>query len=152
MMHSQTSELAESLVSEQDSQRSGGASLLQRIQLQRQREQQMPPASTIQVPQYQPEAPVENFAGGGRDPEANGNFWSNAWSNVQTSMESGMAGIPPESQHQALLASDNDNHNYTMSGYFMTFVRDVYGAFLGLPVYGRGIVIAFLLIVALRLL
>ena len=151
MMHSQTSELAESLVNsgEQDSQRSGGASLLQRIQLQRQREQ-MPPASTIQVPQYQPEAPVENFAGGGR--EANGNFWSNAWSNVQTSMESGMAGIPPESQHQALLASDNDNHNYTMSGYFMTFVRDVYGAFLGLPVYGRGIVIAFLLIVALRLL
>lgn len=149
----------------QGSQRSG-VSLLERIRAQRaqeQQQQQPAPATTIQVPQYSPVARQENFAGGGpvpRESSATGgssNFFSDAWNNISQSMESGMASLQQEEMEsdQALLApsayNENGEENYSMTEYFMTFVKDVYGTFLNLPLLVRVAVIFALLFTAFKL-
>lgn len=149
----------------QGSQRSS-LSLLERIRAQRaqqqeqqDRENQPAPATTIQVPQYNPVARQENFAGGGPAPierSASGsNFFSDAWNNISQSMETGMASLQQEDfeSEQALLApSAYNEENYSMTEYFMTFVKDVYGTFLNLPFLVRVTMIFALLFTAFKLL
>ena len=160
------------------SQRSSQSSLLERIRAQRAQQQQQQgqqqhasaPTSTIQIPQYNPVAREENFAGGGPAEMAlqdftttsvtsnNGgsNFFSSAWNNIHESMETGMASLHQEDSfepNQALLApSAYSEEDYSMMEYFMTFVRDVYGTFLNLPVLVRIAVIFALLFTAFKLL
>lgn len=163
----------------QGSQRSG-TSLLERIRAQRAQQQQQPqprtaPATTIQVPQYNPVARQENFAGGGPSPTtmenatnnaggggggSSSNFFSEAWNNISQSMETGMASLQQEdleSADQALLAPSayhgegTGEEHYSMSEYFMTFVRDVYGTFLHLPLLVRITMIFALLFTAFKL-
>ena len=152
----------------QASQRSS-ASLLDRIRAQRAQEQQQQgfgtaPTSTIQVPQYNPVAQQENFAGGGPAEAAVGtnnnnvgggsNFFSSAWNNISESMETGMASLQQEGfeSDQALLAPTAYNEeNYSMTDYFMTFVNDVYKTFLALPLLVRLTVIFALLFTAFKL-
>jgi hypothetical protein len=164
----------------QSSQRSaGGTSLLDRIRAQRNREsaqggsEHSVPTQQIQVPQYNPVPTSQGQVGfGNNNNNADGgehagssNFFSNAWSNIHSSMESGMAsmehGNSGDNMNDALLAptsSHSGSHphdeedNYTMSGYFMTFVRDIYNLFLSLPVWGRAITVIVLLLIALKLL
>uniref|UniRef100_A0A7S3P5U2 Uncharacterized protein n=1 Tax=Amphora coffeiformis TaxID=265554 RepID=A0A7S3P5U2_9STRA len=148
------------------SQRSSQSSLLERIRAQRAQQQQQTsaPASTIQIPQYNPVAPEENFAGGGpaqlaqqaaASSNSGSNFFSSAWNNINESMENGMASLQQEDafeSNQALLApSAYNEENYSMMEYFMTFVRDVYGTFLNLPVLVRIAVIFALLFTAFKL-
>ena len=150
------------------SQRSSQSSLLERIRAQRaqqQEQQQGAPATTIQVPQYNPVAQEENFAGGGpaqlaqqaaTGSNSGSNFFSSAWNNINESMETGMASLQQEvslDSDQALLAPSaayNEEH-YSMMEYFMTFVRDVYGTFLNLPLLVRIAVIFALLFTAFKL-
>ena len=154
------------------SQRSSQSSLLERIRAQRaqQQEQQTSvPTSTIQIPQYNPVAPEENFAGGGpaqlsqqqaaataTTSNSGSNFFSSAWNNINESMENGMASLQQEDtfeSNQALLAPSAayTEENYSMMEYFMTFVRDVYGTFLSLPLLVRIAVIFALLFTAFKL-
>jgi hypothetical protein len=158
----------------QSSQRSG-TSLLERIRAQRNRETEQggtensAPTQQIQVPQYGPLPTSQNHGGfgnninnaGGGDNVGSSNFFSNAWNNISSSMESGMASMEHESggddMNDALLAPSSSHHldeedNYTMSGYFMTFVKDIYSLFLSLPVWGRAITVIVLLLIALKLL
>lgn len=146
----------------QSSQRSS-TSLLERIRAQRAQQQGGNTSTTptsIQVPQYNPVAPEENFAGGGphSSPAADQNsFFSSAWHNISESMETGMASLQQEvnfsQDDQALLAPSAHHHdeNYSMGEYFMTFVNDVYGTFLGLPLLVRVTMIFALLYTALKL-
>lgn len=159
-------------------------SLLERIRMQRQREAEQnssmemqqasasSPATEIRVPQYNPIPTMqENFAGGVLPPDqqqmqqqqqqqsmsGSGNFFSQAWNNIQSSMEQGMAQHPDDTGNDALLAPTTSanrggENEYSMSNYFMTMVRDVYNLFLSLPVWARWIVILVLLYIALRLL
>jgi hypothetical protein len=164
----------------QSSQRSaGGTSLLDRIRTQQQQNREAAqggtensvPTQQIQVPQYN-SVPTSQGQGGfgdnthnnnadGGDNAGSSNFFSNAWSNISSSMESGMASMEHDSggdgMNDALLAPTASHHhneedNYTMSGYFMTFVRDIYNLFLSLPVWGRAITVIVLLLIALKLL
>jgi hypothetical protein len=150
--------------SSQSSQRSG-TSLLERIRAQRNREAatENSAPTQIQVPNYAPVPTSQHgFGNGGEHELGSSNFFSSAWSNISSSMENGMASLQQESggdgMDDALLApSSHHGHghgeeNYTMSGYFMTFVRDVYNLFLSLPVWGRVIVVVLLLFIALKLL
>ena len=162
----------------QSSQRSaGGTSLLDRIRAQQQAAQggteNSVPTQQIQVPQYNPVPTIQGQGGfgdnssnnnnstNGGDNAGSNNFFSNAWSNIHSSMESGMASMEHDSggdgMNDALLAPTASHHhneedNYTMSGYFMTFVRDIYNLFLSLPVWGRAITVIVLLLIALKLL
>lgn len=143
----------------QTSQRSS-TSLLERIRAQRAQQQTQESApTTIQVPQYNPVAREENFAGGGpampSESPAASNFFSSAWHNISESLETGMASLqqevaePPD---QALLAPSTYNEeNYSMTEYFMTFVNDVYSTFLALPLIVRVCVIFALLFTAIKL-
>jgi hypothetical protein len=150
----------------QGSQRSS-ASLLERIRAQRAQQQQQSNTTptSIQVPQYNPVAQQENFAGGGPAPPTNtgdssNNFFSSAWNNISESLETGMASLqqevsfePPD---QALLAPSSSTmvhgeENYSMGAYFMTFVNDVYGTFLRLPLLLRVVMIFALLFTAFKL-
>jgi hypothetical protein len=158
----------------QSSQRSG-TSLLERIRAQRNRETEQGvtensvPTQQIQVPQYNPLPTSQNqggfgsnhINGDGGDDLSSSNFFSNAWSNISSSMENGMASMEHESggdhMNDALLAPASSHHldaeeSYTMSGYFMTFVKDIYSLFLSLPVWGRTITVIVLLLIALKLL
>ena len=147
----------------QGSQRSR-TSLLDRIRA-KQSQQQQPsssaaaPTSTIQVPQYNPVAQEENFAGGGpappQPPADTSSFFSSAWNNISESMETGMASLQQEDSRaadQALLApSSYHEENYSMTEYFMTFVNDVYTSFLSLPLLVRATMIFALLFTAFKL-
>lgn len=159
----------------QASQRSSSAaSLLERIRAQRAQEQLQPsttsgnlsaPTSTISVPQYNPVAQEQNFAGGGpaqgaTETLSSNNFFSSAWTNISESMETGMASLQQEgyeitTDRQALMApsatSGFGEENYSMTEYFMTFVNDVYMTFLALPVLVRVTVIFALLFTAFKL-
>lgn len=162
-----SSEHAEGGGGEDDSsQRSSQSSLLERIRAQRaqqEQQQQQPqgaPAATIQVPQYNPVAQEENFAGGGpaqqAGPDSSGsNFFSAAWNNISESMETGMQSLQHQDSletDQALLApSAYHEENYSMLEYFTTFVNDVYGAFLALPLLVRITVVFALLFTAFKL-
>lgn len=140
------------------------ASLLQRIQMQRNREvqqqqQQQMPTQQIQVPQYNPNAVEQNFAGGGpAPPETEGSgFFSTAWNNISSSMENGMASSTFNDgmgADEALLmpSADENAQDYSMSNYFLTFVRDINRLFYSLPVPARVVVVVVLLYVALKLL
>jgi hypothetical protein len=160
----------------QSSQRSaGGTSLLDRIRAQQAAQggaENSVPTQQIQVPQYNPVPTTSQGQGGfgsnnntnntdGGDNAGSNNFFSNAWSNIHSSMESGMASMEHDNggdgMGDALLAPTASHHhneedNYTMSGYFMTFVRDIYNLFLSLPVWGRAITVIVLLLIALKLL
>ena len=129
----------------------GGRSLLERIQMQRQREADaaMTTPQQIQVPNYGPAPPgIGNGVGG--SVSSDGNFFSNAWSNLSQSMETNMAApsSPPELDYgmqDALLtpsAMTGTDEGYSMSNYFLTFVKDVYGLFMRLHVVPRVLVIA----------
>ena len=147
---------------------SSGASLLERIRMQRAQSGGSggaAPASTIQVPNYNPVATEQNFAGGGPAAAAaettntNSNFFSSAWNNISESMETGMASLQQEgyeSSDQALLPPSYDREgggeeDYSMTNYFMTFVNDVYKSFLGLPLLVRLTMIFALLFTAFKL-
>ena len=143
------------------SQRSSGAgssSLLERIQMQRQREaalqqQQQQTPQQIQVPNYG-EASMPGMGNNARG-SSEGSFFSTAWSNISQSMETGMA--DHNDMESALLVPTSglyptDEETYSMQNYFMTFVKDVYGLFLRLPVVARVVVLIGLLYVALKLL
>ena len=160
----------DSAAGSQSSQRSG-VSLLERIRLQREREarqqrsDQPAPATTIQVPQYNPNPPADT-----NSPyfswDSNGNtlgasdFFSNAWSNISTTMETGMASLQ-QSQHDDDLDSSlllppshngNSTEHYSMLGYFMTFVNDFNNGFHSLPMAARVVIVIVLLYIAIKLL
>ena len=165
-----------SLRSSSNSSRGGSASLLQRIQMQRHREvqeQQNLPTQQIQVPQYNPVALEENFAGGGPvPPETEGNgFFATAWNHFNTAATSSSAtnagGALGGSVYDTtdgmgaddalLLPSGMDDPtaaggSYSMSNYFFTFLRDMNGLFYSLPVWARVVVVVVLLYIALKLL
>ncbi|GKY93851.1 hypothetical protein MPSEU_000352000 [Mayamaea pseudoterrestris] len=162
----------------QSSQRSG-ASLLERIRLQREREaakqqQQTAPATSIQVPQYHPNMTESNNNNENNSPyfswESNGNslgssdnFFSNAWSNIHSTMETGMASLqqmqhdddldsslllPPSQQSQH---GSGEGGHYSMLNYFMTFVKDVNDGFNGLHIAARILIVIVLLYIAIKL-
>ena len=158
-------------IASQASQRSG-LSLLERIQAQRNREQQSAAAESsalspntpqqIQVPKYNP-VPSNNANNDPSPPPTSGNLFSSAWNTISAGMEQGMASIPQPDQEfdggtrDALLSpssthSDITGGDYSMSGYFLTFVRDMYGLFQSLPVWARWVVCLFLLYIAIKLL
>jgi hypothetical protein len=115
------------------------------------------------------------FGGGGGPvlPDSGGSssFFRSAWNDIATSMETGMAGLErgddflAEDSHMedALLmmptassrrggggtAVDED---YSMCNYFLMFVRDVYLAFVSVPLPGRVILVVAMLYVAIKLL
>lgn len=135
----------------------GGSSLLERIQMQRQREaaaaQQQTPQH-IQVPNYGAGSSMPGMgnSGSGTSGES-GNFFSSAWNNISHSMETGMA--ERNEMESALLAPASrfpEEENYSMQNYFMTFVKDVNGLFLRLPVPARFVTVIGLLYIALKLL
>lgn len=158
----------------QSSQRSQ-LSLLERIRLQRKNEsvaaQQKKNQSNIsdttptqiQIPQYDSTNTTDDShaeASHGRS------FFSHAWGNIQSSMQSGMRHYEPlQQQHgseedgmnEALLAPtasttiQASEEDYSMSGYFMTFVKDIHEGFKKLPISLRVVVILFLLYVSWRL-
>lgn len=141
----------------------GGRSLLERIQMQRQREAAaaMTTPQQIQVPNYGLAPPgIGNGAGGSVPSASDGNFFSNAWSNLSQSMETNMAAPPSSTEfdygmEDALLppsAMIGADEGYSMSNYFLTFVKDVYGLFMRLHVVPRVLVVAGLLYVAIKLL
>jgi hypothetical protein len=167
MIQSQSSELSESLMggddnASQSSQRSG-ISLLQRIQMQRNREALQQHQETrpqqIQVPQYNHIPANENFDGGGIE-QPGSNFLSTAWNNISTSMETGMASLQPEGDgmeaNDALLAPSarrgEGEREYSMVTYFLTFIRDMNALFYSLPVWARLVVVVVLFYIAIKLL
>ena len=158
----------------QSSQRSG-ASLLERIRAQRSREAAASAGtasshlenggaasttpSTIQVPQYS-QIPQDQ----GRDASfeipsqsmSRDSFFTQAWTNISHSMETGMASLQQErtdleAQDALLPPTVDEEENYSMIGYFTTFVRDVYETFLNLPLWVRIIVVFALLFTAWKL-
>ena len=135
----------------------GGSSLLERIQLQRQREAaalQHQTPQHIQVPNYGASMPGMGNHGSSASSSEAGNFFSSAWNNIAHSMETGMA--ERNEMESALLAPASrfpeEEENYSMQNYFMTFVKDVYGLFLRLPVPARFVAVIGLLYIALKLL
>jgi hypothetical protein len=144
----------------QTSQRSS-ASLLERIRAQRAAASPSTAPTTIQVPQYNPVA-REEFASAGPAGEqggGGGSFFTDAWTNISHSMETGMASLSQEvggvESDEALLAPSAgdvyNEENYSMVDYFTTFVKDVYGTFLNLPLLVRVTVIFALLFTAFKL-
>jgi hypothetical protein len=177
----------------QGSARSTGRSLLERIQAQREREaaaaaaaaatsntfvpnqtqqSQQPTPQQINIPNYG-ESMASNAMGSSSMmntvslPE-NSNFFSSAWNNISSSMESGMAYHQQQQEEQETNIGDNmedallapsgthrygaSTENYSMTSYFTTFVNDVYGLFLRLPVPARIVTVVLLLYIALKLL
>jgi len=115
-----------------------GASLLERIQTQRQREQQESTPNQINVPHYSPHTnqTSESFP--------QGNMFTHAW---RTSLVS-----PQADDQQESLLSVQESGEYSMQVYLLTFVSDVYGAFQALPVPIRWISWILLLWLAIWLL
>lgn len=66
----------------------------------------------------------------------------------ETQTEMHHALLPPSSVHR----SRHDDQNYSMSEYFLTFVKDIYGLFLRLHVFLRVLLVVGLLYVAVKLL
>jgi hypothetical protein len=157
--------LSATAANETTSQSSAGRSLLERIRLQQQRE--LAPTAQIQVPQYNPYPTNNNtmanqyaidYGTDSNETTANmqssllgkSTFFSDAWTNLQSSLETGGgedtdALIVPSHQRA-------NNGEYSLKEYFLTFVRDVYGGFLRLPVVVRILVVILLLYIALELL
>jgi hypothetical protein len=108
-------------------------------------------------------------------------YLNNAWNNFTQNMESSMMAeksqlnmSSPQQQpngnemHQALLPPSNDynnnstmmnygshnnyDDNYSISQYFLTFVKDVYGLFIWLPIVVRVIVVVGLVYAVMKLL
>jgi hypothetical protein len=100
----------------------------------------------------------------------NSNFFSSAWNNITSSMENGMAYHQQQHQEPEIISGDGmedallppsgahrygagtSAENYSMAGYFTTFVNDVYGLFLRLPVPARIVTVVLLLYIAMKLL
>lgn len=142
--------------SSQSSLRSGGRSLLERIQLQREKEAaaatNAPPQ--IQVPNYANPVMEGHGGGGGTAPTTSSTpFWSSLGSGSATN---GAGATTDAEMGDALLpnASNNTNVNepYSMVNYFLTFVRDIHGLFMALPMAARVVVVLVLLYVAYKLL
>jgi type II secretory pathway pseudopilin PulG len=133
--------------------------------------------STIQVPQYNPASSSQENDQFGRSGSGDfgqhsapgsGSFFTDAWNTISTSMETGMASLHQENADDddvggldasdALLApsdrhhQDGEEENYSIARYFMTFVNDVNGSFLNLPVWVRVIIIFAMLYSAFKLL
>jgi hypothetical protein len=160
------------------SQRSaGGRSLLERIQMQRQREAasgESSPAVTmaltpqqIQIPNYGPMPGIGNSVPSQSSVGAtDGSFLSNAWSSFSLGVDTSPIALPgsspsdsvhhlEEGMGDALLppsARMTTDEDYSMSTYFMTFVKDVTGLFNRLHIVPRILVIAALLYLAIKLL
>jgi len=149
-------------VGSQHSTSSGTTSLLERIRLQREREaaqQQQQTPQQIQVPNYG-ETTASGSGGSAAALDNNSSFFSSAWNNISQSMETGMAEHPDHDgdMEEALLmaptsATDEQRgeQHYSMQNYFLTFVRDVYGLFLRMPVPVRIVAVIGLLYIAFKL-
>jgi hypothetical protein len=131
----------------------------------------LPQPNPIQVPQY---GPMPGFGNTTTQPPAtapipkNG-YLNNAWSSFTQNMESTMMAdksqlnlsqsYDNDEMHHALLppTSGNDYTNmgqtadeYSISQYFLTFVKDIYGLFIWLPIAVRIVVVAGLLYVVVK--
>lgn len=155
--------------SQQSSLRSG-RSLLERIQLQREREQANTTTSNapqqINVPNYTP-VPMEGHGnnsamhGGGGGPAdhntgSGGGLFQTAWSQLSSNGGDGGHEEGGDTMGDALLPPNSPdalaNQEYSMGNYFLTFVKDVYGLFMAMHVVLRVLVVLFLLYVAVKLL
>jgi hypothetical protein len=108
-------------------------------------------------------------------PAGASNFFRSAWNNIATSMETGMASLENDGDGLYFAGHDSDNmedallmmptasrnwgagsaaidEDYSMCNYFLVFVRDVYLAFVSVPLPGRVILVVVLLYVAIKLL
>jgi len=140
------------------------------------------PAPQIQVPQYSPvptaAQDINHFASAGTaeqqhmssasdgDGAGVSGLFSNAWSNISDSLENGMASISARQNggyngletSDGLLAPTNGStmattgEPYSITNYFLTFVKDMQGLFLALPVLARVLLLFALVYVAFKLL
>lgn len=122
----------------QASRSSLSGSLLDRIRAQRERE--MPVSGGAQpepltVPNY---APVETTAD-----------TSNGWS---MNMNLPRFGGGNTEATTSLLGEEEGGEGYSMTGYFQTFVQDVYNAFRSVHPVAQGVIVVVLVMVAFRLL
>ena len=138
-------------------------------------------APQIQVPQYSPvptaAQDINHFASAGTaeqqhmsssasDGAGVSGLFSNAWSNISDSLENGMASISARQNggyngletSDGLLAPTNGptmtttGESYSITNYFLTFVKDMQGLFLALPVLARVLLLFALVYVAFKLL
>ena len=156
----------EPLVPGDDNEESQGlhrsSSLLERIRNQREREAAsseeqnngyVEPGNTgpVNIPNY---APIANDAmGSGREPAA-ASSWSSRLSSFSMNFGGGgVAAGAPGGSTQGLLSPDGSSpDNYSMTGYFYTFVMDIYGLFRSLPIPAQAVLVVFLLWAAWKLL
>jgi hypothetical protein len=157
----------EPLVPGDDNEESQGlhrsTSLLERIRAQREREAASPeeqnnvyaePSTTgpVNIPNY---APIANDAVGSGGEPAAASSWSSGFSNFSMNFggSGGAAAGAPGGSNQGLLSPDGSSpDNYSMTGYFYTFVMDIYGLFRSLPIPAQAVLVVFLLWVAWKLL
>ena len=125
----------------------------------------------IQVPQYGPMPGFGNTSDTTTMPPApnhQSGYSNNTWNSFTQRMESSMMGDRPQinsspsydnndEMHHALLppASRNDysgqtSDEYSISQYFLTFVKDIYELFIWLPIAVRIVVVAGLLYVVVK--
>lgn len=122
----------------QASRSSLSGSLLDRIRAQRERVTTTNP-EPLNVPNY---APVETNAA-----ESSGSGWAPNFSLPRLGSSAGNADATV-----SLLGEDQDGEGYSMTGYFQTFVQDVYNAFRSVHPAAQGFIVVFLVILALKLL
>lgn len=155
MMNS-TPEMSSSLLGDDgaSSSQKSGRSLLERIQLQRQREQGEAtgmPQQVVQVPQQQQQQPETFYSNPSSSPFQTP--WSNPFGSSPApagatgSTIEGFGGLPTASggMGESLLNGGSNMEEYSMGNYFMTFVRDIYGLFMHLHIAVRVVVVCGLL-------
>ena len=137
----------------------------------------LPLPQQIQVPQYGPmpgfgntsvPPPLPPLATAPTVPP--NSYMTNTWNSFTQSMESTMMAdksqlnlsrsYDNDEMHHALLPPTSSNHNnymghggddeYSVSQYFLTFVKDIYGLFIWLPIAVRIVVVAGLLYVVVK--
>lgn len=137
----------------------------------------LPQSHPIQVPQYGPmpgfgntsvPPPLPPLATAPTVPP--NSYMTNTWNSFTQSMESTMMAdksqlnlsrsYDNDEMHHALLPPTSSNHNnymghggddeYSVSQYFLTFVKDIYGLFIWLPIAVRIVVVAGLLYLVVK--
>jgi hypothetical protein len=137
------------------------SSLLERIRLQRQREEQGPltPPGQVDIPNYSQTQQEHvslassnfNVHGGQNSQEDHQDFFHTAWNNIQNSLEMGMA-TAEDGMESLLPPSSVPPEEYSMTQYFITFVKDIYMGFLRLHMVARCVLVIGLLYLAVKLL